>query len=262
MWSKYLKRVGCLGLIASLSGCATLWLSEQTENSVTKSYELKEVFQDAIVSYGVPSVAIPQYEYAIALAGQQYSYLVKPSGKDGKPHTLFRDFMTHIDLKHLAFTTGGEIKLHAEKNLSSIRDMQFLMDNNKVKTHAVYFIFLKPKALLTPNEQQQLEQYAFICEDTQLGAEKKDFIFCKQKVSIDVLVTQKAQNTDQLTHQFREPLKLRFYQNQATKDIHAGKMALKSLYPLAVAYDIVTAPITLGAAYIYFDIMDKPFLKF
>ena len=87
-------------------------------------------------------------------------------------------------------------------------------------------------------------------------------MYCKQIVPIQILVTQKAKNTDQLTNLLRKPLELNFYVLKTRNNYNLKKILLAPLYPVAVTYDIITAPITLGALYIYVDVLDKPFLKF
>ena len=133
------------------------------------------------------------------------------------------------------------------------------MNDDKQVKDRLLFIFLKPMQELKSDEQTKLENLGFNCT---IIENKKDFLYCKQIVPIQILVTQKAKNTDQLTNLLRKPLELNFYVLKTRNNYNLKKILLAPLYPVAVTYDIITAPITLGALYIYVDVLDKPFLKF
>lgn len=249
-----------------LSSCATLMLNELTGKTVHTTYYWEKVYSDDIISYGIPSIAIKDYEYAIAMAGKNYSYLVKPAtGKDNViEKTLFRDFLNHLDIRYLAFTTDTSAHgVNENDTLRSIRDINFRVENKQINRTSLNFLFLKPVLELKPNEQKQLEAYNFKCSIEKISQEQtKDFLYCKRKVVIDILVAEKAKNTNQLTNTFRESLHFNFYQKNEQTKINPLKVVLFPLYPVAVSYDIVTAPITLGAAYIYFDVMGNSLFKF
>lgn len=254
------KKLGVLALcLMGLSGCATLLLSEQTEGRLKKTErKVKTVLEDQIISYGVPSVNIKNYEYSIALAGNKNSYLIRPSDEYLGQKNLFREMMKQVDIGHIAFI-NVESRLHPEIALDSLSQLSIYMDDDKQVKDRLLFIFLKPKQELKSDEQAQLEKLGFNCIVIE---NKKEFLYCKQIVPIQILVTQRAKNTDQLKNLFRKPLNLNFYVVKTRNDYNMKKILLTPLYPVAVAYDIVTAPITLGAFYIYFDVLDKPFLKF
>ena len=61
---------------------------------------------------------------------------------------------------------------------------------------------------LKSDEQTKLENLGFNCT---IIENKKDFLYCKQIVPIQILVTQKDKNTDQLTNLLRKTLELNFY---------------------------------------------------
>lgn len=204
----------------------------------------------------MPSVNIQNYEYSIALAGNKNSYLIRPSDEYLGQKNLFREMMKQVDIGHIAFT-NVEFRSNSETTLESLSQLSIYMDDDKQVKDRLLFIFLKPKQEVKIDEQVQLENLGFNCT---IIENKQEFLYCKQIVPIQILVTQRAKNTDQLTNLFRKPLNLNFYVVKTRNDYNMKKILLTPLYP--VAYDIVTAPITLGAFYIYFDVLDKPFLKF
>lgn len=254
------KNLGVLALcLIGLHGCATMLLSENTGGQLKNTErEVQTVLEDKIISYGVPSANIANYEYSIALAGHKNGYLIKPSDEYSGQKNLFREMMKQVDIGHIAFTNVA-FRSDSEIALDSLSRLSIFMNDDKQVKDRLLFIFLKPKQELKSDEQTKLENLGFNCT---IIENKQDFLYCKQIVPIQILVTQKAKNTDQLTNLLRKPLELNFYVLKTRNNYNLKKILLAPLYPVAVTYDIITAPITLGALYIYVDVLDKPFLKF
>ena len=61
-------------------------------------------------------------------------------------------------------------------------------------------------------------------------------------------MTTKAKNSDQLGHQFRDPLIFDFYENTEKNKYNVKKALLMPLAPITIAFDIVTFPLLLGFA--------------
>lgn len=256
---KYKKLTVLGACLIGLSGCATLLLTEQTDGRLKKTErEVKTILEDQIISYGVPSINIQNYEYSIALAGKKNSYLIQPSVEYLGQKNLFRELMKQVDISYIAFT-NVEFRSNVEIELDSLSKLSIYMNDDKQVKDRLLFIFLKPKKEVKSDEQTKLESLGFHCT---IIENKQEFLYCKQIVPIQILATQRAKNTDQLTNRLRKPLDLNFYVVKTRSHYNMKKILLTPLYPIAVTYDIITAPITLGALYIYVDVLDKPFLKF
>lgn len=235
----------CLISIFS-SGCATKILeSAQGKAPIKDKVITKEkVFSDKIISYGVPASPIPNHEYAIAMAGKSYSYLIEPLNTE-KP-TLFQDFFKHVDTRYLAFTTINKELNASSTQAKSSQQLAFTIADKQIKD-TLSFVFIKPVNELKKNERQNMQKYQFECEQKQLS-DQKNYLICKQAVDIQLTVVTKAKNSNQLRDQFRDPLTFNFYQNTQTNKYNVKKALLMPLAPVTVVFDIVTFPVLLGLA--------------
>lgn len=238
-----------ISLIASLgilmSGCATTLINDLHGPAPIQSTVEKrqKIFSDQIISYGIPATPIKNHEYAIAMAGKEYSYLIQPA--DSFKKTLFRDFFNQLDTQYLAFTTPKEMNADPSK-ANSIQQLSFDIEKNKIK-QTLMFIFIKPMASLKDNEQAKMEQFQFQCHVKLI--EQKSYLTCKQNIAVELTVATKAQNTHQLAQQFRTPLTFDFYQLDTSHQYNLKKLALAPFYPLTVTYDILSIPVLAGLAY-------------
>lgn len=223
-----------------MNGCATQLLENMSGAKPLKSTktETKIVFSDEIISYGIPATAIKNHEYAIAMAGQKYSYLIEPTAQTKK--TLFHDFFNHLDTKHLAFTTVNAIDPSQAKSLEK---MSFEINGQKIE-QVLRFVFIKPSAEIKADELKRLEKYQFECQSKLI--EQKSYLVCNQEINIELTVATKARNTDQLAQKFRSPLVFDFYQLSTSNSYNVKKTLLLPLYPIAIVYDIVSVPVLLG----------------
>lgn len=225
-----------------MSSCATQLLDNMSGSKPFKSKETetKIVFSDEIISYGIPATAIKNHEYAIAMAGKQYSYLIEPTAETKK--TLFHDFFNHLDTKHLAFTTVNAIDPTQAKSLEK---MSFEINEQKIE-QVLKFVFIKPSAGIKAEELKRLEKYQFECQSKLI--EQKNYLVCSQEINIELTVATKARNTDQLAQKFRSPLVFDFYQLSTSNRYNVKKALLLPLYPIAIVYDIVSVPALYGLA--------------
>lgn len=214
---------------------------------IKSTIETKDkVFSDQIISYGLPSKPIQNHEYAIAMAGNEYSYLIEPSEKQKK--SLFHDFFNQIDTRYLAFTTSNQ-KLMNETEANSVGQMSFDIKNHKIE-QSLIFMFIKPANQLKENELEKMQEYQFNCEMKKNASNQQEYLICRQLIKVELTVTKKANNTHQVTNQFRTPLTFDFYQVSEKTKINFKKLALTPFYPLAITYDIVSLPVIAGLAYI------------
>lgn len=252
-----MKKIQLLKLIclmsASLvtSSCATKFIDKNKGYAPVKStIESKnKVFSDKIISYGLPSKLIPNHEYAIAMAGHEYSYLIEPSEKAQK--TLFQDFFNHIDTRYLAFTTPNQQFMN-ESEAKSIEQMSFDIKNHKIE-QSLIFMLIKPANQLKQNELENMQQYQFNCEMQKNASNQQEYLICKQFIQVELTVTTKANNTHQLTNQFRTPLTFDFYQVSEKTKINFKKLALTPFYPIAITYDIISLPVIAGLSFVGID---------
>lgn len=238
---------GLIGLISIFcNGCATGILEAvQGKAPIKDKVTITEkVFSDQIISYGIPSAPIPNHEYAIAMAGKHYSYLIEPSNT--KEPTLFHNFFKHVDTRYLAFTTKNKSLDVGATQAKSSQQLAFTIHNNQVKD-LLSFVFIKPISELKKNELQNMQKYRFQCEQKKLP-NQIDYLICKQTVDVQLTVTTKAQNSHQLRHQFRDPLIFDFYQETEKNKYNVKKAFLMPLAPVTIAFDIVTFPVLLGFA--------------
>lgn len=239
----------CIVFAAVLTtNCATTFIDKNKGRDPVKStIETKnKMFSDKIISYGLPSKPIRSHEYAIAMAGNEYSYLIEPSEKAKK--SLFHDFFNHIDTRYLAFTTPNQQFMN-ESEARSIEQMSFDIKNRKIE-QSLIFMFIKPANQLQENELKKMQQYQFNCEMKKNSSNQQEYLICRQFIEVQLTVTTKANNTHQLAHQFRTPLTFDFYQVSEKTKINFKKLALTPFYPLAITYDIISLPIITGLAYI------------
>lgn len=256
MHKKIIKLIGLSTVGIYLSGCSTILLSSWSDQgSVENKSNL--IFEDHIISYGIPKVAIKDYENAIALAGTKQSYLVKPVKSENVSDQILRRIYQTVDLKHLIFF--GEESINDPSSVidrqSQSESLNLLSFNdyipNKPLQQSLTFLFVKPASELKDNEKVTLESLNFRCQYqfTGLGTEGEKLLVCKQKIPIEFTITQKAKNTDQLTDTFRKAIDLKIYSTTQVSRMTARKVVAVPLYPLAVAFDIVTSPIQGAVGY-------------
>lgn len=247
-----LMKAMCIVYAAMLTtNCATTFIDKNKGRDPVKSTieTQKKVFSDQIISYGLPSKPIRNHEYAIAMAGLEYSYLIEPSEKAQK--SLFQDFFKHVDTRYLAFTTPKQ-QFSNVLQAKSIEQMSFEIKNHKIK-QSLIFMLIKPADQLEENELKKMQQYQFDCEMKKNAFNHTEYLICKQLIPVELIVTSKANNTHQLTNQFRTPLSFDFYQVAEKTKINFKKLALTAFYPIAITYDIISLPVITGLAYIGID---------
>lgn len=203
----------------------------------------QKMFSDEIISYGIPSKPIKNHEYAIAMAGQQYGYLIQPT--DINYPKIFLDIFHQVDTQYLAITTETGMSGTAETQVKSLKTISFDVDHNQIRQQLIFF-FIKPVSKLKENEQSTMEQLRFQCSTK--SVEKTDYLLCRQYIQAELTITTKAQNTDQLAKQFKSPFTFDFYQVSRKNKYNFQKIALSPLFPVALTYDILSVPVLFGLA--------------
>lgn len=246
------NRLRIICLIASTglftSGCATTLLEKQFHSDPIRSKKTlsKKVFSDEIISYGLPVSPIKNHEYSIAMAGNQYSYLIEPSDLSKK--TLFHDFVKQVDTRYLAFTTPKELT-GSESEANSDQQMTFQIKDNQIN-QTLMFMFIKPTSELKENELKKMQQLQFQCDIKNNNSNQKNYLICKQSIKVALTAATKARNTHQLTQKFRKPLTFDFYEVSEKSKINYKKIILTPFYPLTITYDIISLPVIAGLAYV------------
>ena len=99
--------------------------------------------------------------------------------------------------------------------------------------------FEKPTHLLAAGETAKLEGFDFTCNDGFAGGKTR----CTKNLwRLPVTVAPAVKNIETLTYRLRQPTALKFYTYQPDKAL-AEEKRLKTLMPLAKAFDIITFPI-------------------
>ncbi|MDO4426540.1 MAG: hypothetical protein Q4B88_00275 [Moraxella sp.] len=229
----FLKGLAVAGMAAVLSGCMTAGV---IYSSVQERYTQKIAASESIIAIGKPKTPIASHPHAMVLVGQENSILVTPEPSMSIPQDLFGQIFERVDLNHLyitADTVGEERLVELDLGVNPVGVPQA----NKT----VSFLFLKPKSALKAGERASLQTLGFGCEIK--THEAKEMLACVQSVETTFTLVKQAQNTQAMSYRLKEPLKVVFrYEATHTRP------AMLLLTPLAIAYDVVTLPLTIPAA--------------
>ncbi len=242
----YKKTPLLMTLLASslaLTSCATMSLVESTKAESAKQYE-KTVITESVIAVGYPSQPIPQYEDAMILAGENYSFLVEPVSTTNTPKSLFKTIFAQVDLKALYIDTTPayattQKKMQAASNRLVLNVQSDDSQQIKKVPVEVGLLFVKPVSALQINEQRQLEQLGFSC-DLKVIADIKNAV-CQRTVPTAITVATAVQNINNVNYKLKQPLTIELnYQWQSQSN---NKRWLRVFTPVTVAVDIVTLPI-------------------
>lgn len=234
--------MGCIWIAMSLSGCATAilnaYVGEQDHYRTTQEF----VFQDQLIAIGHASQTVAEYQNALVLAGEKYSYFITPvKDKDATMTTeMLNTILQNIDLKYLQIHQPGYVQqsmraVISRQQLENPIVFEMKKDGKSMNTE-IYLVYRKSLAQIEKNEQNELEKLKFEC----LHSQKE--LQCVQKISIDLRLAQHVNNKQQLQHRFKQPLELIVFQTkQKSKFLQTAKNV--ALYPLAITFDLVTSPI-------------------
>ncbi len=229
-----------------ISGCATMLLNEHTFESKTEQGILLE---DTLIAVGTPSKPIRGYEDALAIAGDKYSYLVKPSikyfDKTIQNPLPIKSILNEVDLAYLSVGQYKQTRSLSEDTaeMSLFPSFDLLVTNTKramnhtIEATEITFMYLKQSNLVKMGEIERLQSLGFKCE-----AYKK-YQRCFQKGFVDITVTKPVANKEQLQHLLKTPIPLNV--RYSIDKVNPKMVASYALTPFTIAFDIVTSPIQL-----------------
>ncbi len=230
--------VSALMLFPFISGCvATSYIKEKsnTQNTATST-----LLADTITHIGTPKNELKDFPYALVLVGDKNSYLLK-SGNPNQPSVL-RDIFTKIDTRYLYIEPNTSFQNHVSSINRTNNHYQVINNscyqNNKI-CDTVTLIFHKPKSTLKSYEQAELEKLGFGCHDDK--SPQGEFLDCSRKTAIDIHLTHKINNKS-LPYRLKQPIELSIQESTSKHNPNKGYALLT---PVAVAVDIITAPLQI-----------------
>lgn len=223
-----------------------MMLNEQTYE---QRYETGVVLQDQLIAVGIPAQPLKGYENALAIAGQQYSYLIQPSlqyaGHNIKQPLELTKILKEIDLNYLTVGKFKKVGKLSEDEIEvalfpkfeiEINDSKQAM-NHTIKATEISFMYYKQRTLIKAGEIEHLESLGFKCEI------KDSAQRCFNTGYIDITVAKPVSNQNNLQHKLKTPLQLSVTYNIAKRN--PKEIANYALTPLALVFDIVTSPLQL-----------------
>ena len=223
----------CLATVLGLSGCiATEKLDYQLMRQEDAKWVADEQFTDIIIAVGKPAAPIQGVEHAIVFAGEKRSYLVQSANRDRE----FIDILDQVDLAYFSFKPMPAF--NAPYFRIRIGEQGCISAQGCIAT---ILRFEKPTHLLVASETAKLEGFDFTCHDGFAGGITR----CKKNLwRLPVKVAPAVKNIKTLAYRLPQPTMLKFYNYQPDKAL-AEEKRLKTLMPIAKAFDIITFPIQL-----------------
>ena len=234
MMLKSLSRLSLAGsLVLGLSSCiVTEKLDYQLMLQEDAKWIADEQFTDTIIAVGKPAAPIQGVEHAIAFAGEKRSYLVQSANRDRE----FMDILDQVDLAYFSFKPMPAF--NAPYFRIRIGEQGCISAQGCIAT---ILWFEKPTHLLVAGETAKLEGFDFTCHDGFAGGITR----CTKNLwRLPVTVAPAVKNIETLAYRLRQPTTLKFYNYQPDKAL-AEEKRLKTLMPIAKAFDIITFPIQL-----------------
>ena len=234
MMLKSLSRLSLAGsLVLGLSSCiVTEKLDYQLMLQEDAKWIADEQFTDTIIAVGKPAAPIQGVEHAIAFAGEKRSYLVQSANRDRE----FMDILDQVDLAYFSFKPMPAF--NAPYFRIRIGEQGCISAQGCIAT---ILWFEKPTHLLVAGETAKLEGFDFTCYDGFAGGITR----CTKNLwRLPVTVAPAVKNIETLAYRLPQPTTLKFYTYQPDK-ASAEEKRLKTLMPIAKAFDIITFPIQL-----------------
>ena len=227
----------CLMMTACVSTRAVIEMSQDSDYT-------HRMLSDQLIAVGFSKQPIPQYENALILVGQKYSYLVQNNKTDAPNY--FKDLVSSLDLKYLYLSNSDknlqqvnqQLQQHAQPQQPS---WKLYSDDKGQKISAttfnsdVEFLYRKPVNTITTTEKQQLARLNFNCQ-----IENSSTMVCKKSSTFHLTLAHKIQNTQNLQHTLRTPIQLELFQEKTN---YLKKATSLTLLPLSLSFDIVTFPL-------------------
>ena len=234
MMLKSLSRLCLAGsLVLGLSSCiVTEKLDYQLMLQEDAKWIADEQLIDTIIAVGKPAAPIQGVEHAIVFAGEKRSYLVQSANRD-------REFMNILDQVDLAYFSFKPMPaFNAPYFRIRIGEQGCTSGQGCIAT---ILWFEKPTPLLVAGETAKLEGFDFTCHDGFAGGMTR----CTKNLwRLPVTVAPAVKNIETLAYRLPQPTMLKFYNYQPDKAL-AEEKRLKTLMPIAKAFDIITFPVQL-----------------
>ena len=234
MMLKSLSRLCLVGsLVLGLSSCiVTEKLDYQLMLQEDAKWIADEQFTDTIIAVGKPAAPIQGIKHAIVFAGEKRSYLVQSANRDRE----FMDILDQVDLAYFSFKPMPAF--NAPYFRIRIGEQGCTSAQGCIAT---ILWFEKPTNLLAAGETARLEGFDFTCHDGFAGGMTR----CTKNLwRLPVTVAPAVKNIETLTYRLPQPTTLKFYTYQPDKAL-AEEKRLKTLIPIAKAFDIITFPVQL-----------------
>ena len=232
---KLLSRLCLVGsLVLGLSGCiVTEKLDYQLMLQEDAKWVADEQFTDTIIAVGKPAAPIQGVEHAIVFAGEKHSYLVQSDNRDRE----FMDILEQVDLAYFSFKPMPAF--NAPYSGIRIGEQGCISAQGCIAT---ILWFEKLIHLLAAGETAKLEGFDFTCHDGFAGGMTR----CTRNLwRLPVTVAPAVKNIETLAYRLPQPTTLKLYTYQPDKAL-AEEKRLKTLMPIAKAFDIITFPIQLA----------------
>ena len=227
------------GICMGMSACASQYVTHELgakQGHVTTDYQYQVILDDQLVAIGTPKTKIANHEDAWVLMGKQHSYLMTVSGK---PTGYLQQVLHSVDARFL--------RIHGQYTRDGLGAVLIAERPEQDKLfEQVRLDYRKPLAQVSAAERQRLQDLGFYCNAISSSA----VYDCSLGLNVQYHIVTAAKPTGSKAHKFAQPhpfkITLRSDGNSAAP---AATWPQKTLLPLALVVDVVTAPVQwLGGA--------------
>ena len=227
------------GICMGMSACASQYVKHELgakQGHVAADYQYQVILADQLVAIGTPKTQIANHADAWVLIGKQYSYLMTVSGK---PTGYLQQVLHSVDARFL--------RIHGQYSRDGLGAVLIAERPEQDKLfEQVRLDYRKPLAQVSAAERQHLQDLGFYCNAISSSA----VYDCSLGLNVQYHTITAAKPTGSKVHKFSQPhpfkITLRSDGNSAAT---AATWPQKSLLPLALVVDVVTAPVQwLGGA--------------
>ena len=212
----------------ALNGCATVSVIDKFSPTSTQ-YQKKVLGQDAMLAIG-QSVHDGKNQ-GMVLIGQKYTYLITEGGEP------FYNLLKEFPANKLVLVSDTPISLEFS-NATQFQDH-------------ITFNYADPVEKLTPQQITRLKQLGFELQRSIAVGNGHTETYLQVTYFYQGQLY-KPTETNQIRHRFSKPYPISLIQEKTSTHINAGNIGKTIiLTPLALTFDIVTAPITGAFALIY-----------
>ena len=236
---KHRIRVAAVGMCLGMSACASQYVKHELgakQGHVAADYQYQVILEDQLVAIGTPKTQIAGHKDAWVLIGKQHSYLMTVNGK---PTGYLQQVLHSVDARFL--------RIHGQYSRDGLGAVLIAERPEQDKLfEQVRLDYRKPLAQVSAAERQRLQDLGFYCNAINSSA----VYDCSLGLNVQYHLITAAKPTGSKVHKFAQPhpfkITLRSDGNSAAT---AATWPQKSLLPLALVVDVVTAPVQwLGGA--------------